>query len=156
LLAGLALAAVPLRAAAPDFAALEKRSGGRLGVCILDTATGARVGYRGGERFPMCSTFKLLAAAATLARVDAGNATLDRQVAITRADFVPANSPLTASHLGGSMPVGALCEAAMIVSDNTAANLLVAALGGPAALTAWLRATGDSVTRLDRVEPAVN
>jgi beta-lactamase class A len=54
------------------------------------------------------------------------------------------------------MTVGQLCEATMTLSDNTAANLLLRGLGGPAGLTAWLRGIGDDVTRLDRWETALN
>jgi beta-lactamase class A len=56
----------------------------------------------------------------------------------------------------GSMTVGALADAAVTVSDNTAANLVLARLGGPAAFTEFVRSLGDSVTRLDRNEPALN
>ena len=44
--------------------AIEAREGGRLGVAILDTGNGAKLAHRADERFPMCSTFKLLASAA--------------------------------------------------------------------------------------------
>ncbi len=67
----------PLNGLAGELTKIERESGGRLGVAVLDTATGARWGNRADERFPMCSTFKLLAAAAILARVDAGRERLD-------------------------------------------------------------------------------
>jgi beta-lactamase class A len=54
------------------------------------------------------------------------------------------------------MTIGEICEAAVALSDNTAANLLLALLGGPAGLTAYARSLGDRVTRLDRIEPALN
>ncbi|MGH8779399.1 hypothetical protein [Paraburkholderia sp.] len=47
-------------AGAADFASLEHDAGGRLGVFAIDTATGRQTGYRAGERFPVCSTFKLI------------------------------------------------------------------------------------------------
>src|SRR6186997_319606 len=49
---------------------LEGESGGRLGVAVFDSGSGASFEHRGEERFPMCSTFKLLLAAAVLTRVD--------------------------------------------------------------------------------------
>src|SRR5689334_1817140 len=64
-----------------DLAAIEGASGGRLGVAVLDTRTGARAAHRANERFPMCSTFKFLAAAAVLKRVDKGQERLDRKIA---------------------------------------------------------------------------
>lgn len=152
-----AWAAEGLRARlAPDLARIETGSGGRLGVAVLDTGTGERAGHREHERFPLCSTFKLLAAAAVLARVDAGQDRLDRRIAYDRADLV-AYSPVTGPRVGeGGLTLAELCEAAMILSDNTAGNLLLAALGGPAGLTAYARSLGDETTRLDRIEPELN
>ena len=136
--------------------AIEADSGGRLGVAILDTATGARCGHRADERFAMCSTFKLLAAGAILARVDGGRERLDRRIRFA-ADRLVAYSPITKAHVGGAgMTLGELCEAAITQSDNTAANLLLAALGGPTAITAYARTLGDRATRLDRIEPELN
>jgi beta-lactamase class A len=138
------------------FSDLETTSGGRLGVATLDTATGARADHRAGERFPMCSTFKLLAVAAVLARVDRRRERLDRRIAFSAADLLE-YAPVTRARVAeGSMPIADLCEAAITVSDNTAANLLLATFGGPAGLTAYARSLGDRVTRLDRIEPALN
>jgi beta-lactamase class A len=143
-------------ALAGELARIEAESGGRLGVAVLDTLTGAQVGHRADERFPMCSTFKLLAAAAVLARVDAGLERLDRRFRFEATDVV-VNSPVTKDRIGGNgVSLAELCEAAMTVSDNTAGNLILASLGGPDGLSAYARALGDPVTRLDRNEPALN
>lgn len=137
-------------------AALERRHGGRLGVSILDTATGRQWGHRADERFLMCSTFKLLAAAAVLARVDQGSEQLDRRIVFGR-DVLLDYAPVTSTHTGEpGMTVAALCEAAVTLSDNTAANLLLSSMGGPQALTRYARQLGDSITRLDRIEPELN
>ena len=144
------------RGADADFAAIERRIGGRLGVAFLDTGSGRRLAYRAGERFPMCSTFKILAVADVLTRVDAGAEHLDRRIPYGQADLL-AHAPVTTAHVGeGSMTVEALCDAAITYSDNTAANLLLATIGGPAALTRFARTIGDPVTRLDRTEPDLN
>ena len=135
---------------------LERRYGGRLGVAIRDTMGQKWFAYRGDERFPLCSTYKVLAAAFVLARVDRGVESLARQVVYQRSDLVP-YSPVTGTHAGGrGLSVGALCDAAVTLSDNTAGSLLLDSFGGPAALTAYLRSLGDRVTRLDRREPALN
>ena len=150
-----------LRAAAPDpaearLAALEARAGGRLGVAALDTGSGQRLAHRAGERFPLCSTFKVLLAGAVLAQVDAGRERLDRRIPYGKADLL-AWAPVTRARVAeGGMAVGDLCAAAVEASDNTAANLLLAALGGPSAVTAFARSLGDPTTRLDRTEPALN
>jgi beta-lactamase class A len=136
--------------------AIERRLGGRLGVLALDTGTGARIGWRTGERFPMCSTFKWLLAAAVLARIDAGHEQADRLVHYGASDVL-GHAPVTEAHLAqGALSVRELCAAAVEVSDNGAANLLLRTLGGPQGLTRWLRSIGDPVTRLDRWELALN
>ena len=145
-------AATPAVAALPaSIARIEAESGGRLGVAVLDTGTGATAGHRLAERFPMTSTFKLPLAAAILARGDHS-----RRVRFTREDLI-AWSPVTERRVGGEgMTLAELAEATTTTNDNTAANLLLRALGGPGALTAFLRETGDDTTRLDRIEPELN
>lgn len=146
------------RPAGPDDALqrLEAASGGRLGVFMLDTGTGRTRAYRADERFPMCSTFKFLAAAFVLQRADSGLEELARAVPVPpKADLVP-YSPVTGPRAGGTMAMAQLCEAAVTASDNTAANLMLASFGGPAGLTGFTRALGDRSTRLDRNEPTLN
>lgn len=152
----------PARAAATDddvtelLVELERRAGGRLGVAVLDTETNISFGHRETERFAMCSTFKALAAACALARVDRGKEKLDRRIAFGKDVLLP-HSPVTEKHVGGAgMTIAELCEAAITVSDNAAGNLLLESFGGPAGLTAWLRSIGDQTTRLDRTEPDLN
>ncbi|WP_435605554.1 class A beta-lactamase [Pseudomonas knackmussii] len=155
LLAGPARAA-DRKALEAQLAKLELDSGGRLGVAVLDTGTGQGFGHRTDERFPMCSTFKALLAAAVLARVDAGKEDLARHIVYGPEALVD-YSPVSEKHVGEpGLSVAELCKAAVTLSDNGAANLLLESLGGPAGLTAWLRTTGDTVTRLDRNEPALN
>lgn len=135
---------------------LERQHGGRLGVAMLDTDNQRRAAYRADERFLMCSTFKLLAAAATLERVDQGKEDLGRQIVYNK-DAVLSYAPVTSLHVGGQgMTVDELCAAAVSFSDNTAANLLLNSLGGPHEVTAFVRRLGDQHTRLDRVEPELN
>lgn len=155
-LAGRAHAAPGPDTLAGQFAALEKRSKGRLGVAILDTRSGATISYRGDERFALCSTFKLLLAAAVLARVDAGEEQLDRMVPLSKADII-SHSPIVEKHLDkGEASVAELCAGTVQYSDNAAANLLLATMGGPAGLKRFLASHGDGVTRLDRTEPTLN
>jgi len=155
-LAGLALPdAAGATSQTLDFARIEAESGGRLGVAVLDTRDGRRAGHRADERFALCSTFKLLAGAAVLARHDAGKEQLDRRVRYDAKDLVT-HSPVTEKHVASGMTLAELCDAAITLSDNTAGNLLFAALGGPQGLTAFTRTLGDSVTRLDRIEPELN
>ncbi len=141
---------------AAELARIEAEIGGRLGVAILDVVSGAGIAHRGTERFPMCSTFKVLACGAVLARVDTGHEDLGRRICFSREDVVT-YSPVTGDRAGGDgMTLADLCEAAMTRSDNTAGNLILASLGGPAAVTAFARRLGDGVTRLDRTETGLN
>ena len=136
--------------------AIEARTGGRLGLAALDTGSGRRIGQRASERFAMCSTFKWVLAAAVLSGVDRGELSLGRPVAFTAADLLD-YAPVTRARVAeGSMTVSELCKAAIQVSDNTAANLLLSLVGGPAGVTTFLRRVGDPTTRLDRDEPTVN
>jgi beta-lactamase class A len=136
--------------------AIETRIGGRIGVAALDTGSGKRLDHRSEERFPMCSTFKFLAAAAVLKRVDQGKENLQRFVRYDEKDVLE-YAPVTKAHLKDSgMTLGALCAAAIEQSDNTAGNLLLDAIGGPPGLTNFARSLGDTMTRLDRREPELN
>ena len=143
-----------------DFAnrilSIEERTGARIGVAALDTGSDKRLDYRSEERFPMCSTFKFLATAAVLNRVDEKQDQLDRFIRYDAKDILE-YAPVTKAHLkDGGMTLGALCAAAIEQSDNTAGNLLLDAIGGPVGLTNFLRSIGDEMTRLDRKEPELN
>ena len=142
---------------ARDLPMLETQSGGRLGVAALDTASGRSFAHRGDERFPITSTFKLLAAAAVLARVDAGASALEKILRYEERDVVtysPATKPFAGQ--GKGMTLDALCEAALTLSDNTAGNLLLREIGGPSGIGAFARTLGDPLTRLDRWETELN
>lgn len=133
----------------------EEELGARIGVHVREREGSFRYAHAADDRFPMASTFKTLLCGAVLARVDAGEEDLARKVTYKAADLV-AYSPATEKHVKDGMTIGKLCEAAVTLSDNTAANLLLESVGGPQGLTAFLRWSGDSTTRLDRTEPELN
>ena len=147
--------AAALPALQSEFARIETGIGARLGVAAFDTRDGSMTGHRADERFPMCSTFKALAAAAVLSRVDAGKEQLDRRIRY-EAKHLVTYSPVTEKNVESGMTLAEICEAAVTLSDNTAGNLQLAAIGGPDGFTAYLRTLGDTVTRLDRIETALN
>jgi beta-lactamase class A len=134
---------------------IEKDVGGRLGVAALDTRTADQFGHHADDLFPMCSTFKFLLAAAVLNRVDNGQEKLERRIKVEAGNVVPGSSHIKAPVPDG-LTMGELCQASMIYSDNTAANLILVSLGGPQGLTAYVRTLGDTITRLDRNEPTLN
>jgi beta-lactamase class A len=142
-------------AAADRLSALEAKSGGRLGVAALNTADGTEVNHRASERFAFCSTFKLLTVSAVLRRSATERGLLQRRIAYS-ADELVSYSPITGKHAGDGMTVSELCAAALQYSDNTAANLIIRLLGGPASVTQFARSIGDEMFRLDRLETALN
>jgi beta-lactamase class A len=139
-----------------SFARLEARTNARIGVAAVDLSTNRRVDYRSDERFIMCSTFKVLAVAAVLKRVDENKEKLDRSIRYGEAQLL-AYAPVTREHVKeGGMTLEALCAAAIEQSDNTAANLLLEAIGGPEKWTEFARSLGDKLSRLDHTEPDLN
>lgn len=151
-----ALARGPGPALAERLARIERDAGGRLGVAIADADGRLLAGHRADAPFLFCSTFKLFLAGAVLAAVERGRLALHDRVAVSRADLVPYAPVVERAIAAGAMTIDALCAAAVVVSDNAAANLLLARIGGPAGLTAWFRALGGRAARLDRIEPALN
>lgn len=158
------LAAVPALAACsafaedapPALAAYEQATGGRIGLYAESITTGARIAWRADERFVMCSSFKASLAALILARVDRGTEDLTRMIPYGPKDLQP-YAPAARENLAkGAMPVADMCKAIVELSDNTCANVLLAHVGGPAALTEFWRSIGDTVTRLDHNEPELN
>jgi beta-lactamase class A len=137
------------------FPAEERLARGRLGVAAIDLRDGHRILVRWTQRFPLASTFKLPLVMDVLSRTDRQRERLERAIRIASADLI-AYSPVVERRVGTTMTVAELCAAAIQHSDNAAANLLLRAVGGPAAVTAYLRDLGDTMTRLDRNEPALN
>jgi beta-lactamase class A len=152
------IAASPALAAdaQPELETYERESGGRIGVYAENLATGAKLAWRADERFVMCSTFKASLAACVLARVDRGEDQLAAMIPYDKADLLE-YAPVARQNLAaGAMSVTEMCKAIVELSDNTCANLLLARIGGPAALTAFWRSLGDSTSRLDHNEPELN
>lgn len=136
--------------------AYERDSGGKIGVYAENVATGKMLTWRADERFVMCSTFKASLAACILARVDRGVDRLDHKISYGEKDLLD-YAPVARENLAAArMSLGQMCQAAVELSDNTCANLLLAHLGGPAALTDFWRSIGDAVSRLDHNEPELN
>ena len=139
-----------------QFAELEERVSGRIGVAAIDLSGNKRIEYHADQRFLMCSTFKVLAVAAILKRVDEKKEKLDRFVRYGEAQLLE-YAPVTRAHVTeGGMTLEALCAAAVSQSDNTAANLLLEAIGGPQGWTEFARNLGDNSSGLDRMEPELN
>ncbi|MFG2918286.1 class A beta-lactamase [Kitasatospora sp. NPDC048298] len=149
-----AMASAPATGSADaSFAALEQQFSARLGVFAVDTGSGREVIHRADERFAFASTIKSLAAGALLRK--ASDADLDKVVPYRQEDVL-SWAPVTSQHVATGMKLRDLAAASIQYSDNTAANLVIAELGGPAAVQRSLRDLGDSTTNVDRTEPTLN
>ena len=138
-----------------QLAQLEHALNGRLGVFALNTADGSRLSYRENERFPMCSTFKVLLASAVLDMSTRTAGLMQQRIRYAQSDLVN-YSPITEKNLENGMTVAELCGAALQYSDNTSANLLMRLVGGPSAVTDYARSIGDRDFSLDRWETDLN
>ncbi|MFH5773781.1 class A beta-lactamase [Paracoccus sp. NGMCC 1.201697] len=147
-----ALAASPFET---TVAGIEQRLGGRVGIAVHDSGARQGWGYRQDERFLMNSTFKAVLCGAVLAQRDKGALSLSEVLPIAKSD-IQDHAPIASTRIGGGMSLAELCFATLDQSDNTAANLLIQRLGGPAGVTAFLHGIGDQVSRLDRMEPELN
>jgi beta-lactamase class A len=130
--------------------------GGRLGVAAIDTGSGRELRFDAASRYSMASTFKLPLAAAVLARVDSGEMSLDEKLAIPPGRSLDNSPAIDRYRDEGRLSIVRLCSAIVELSDNSAANMLLRRIGGPEALTRFIRACGDPVTRLDRFEMELN
>lgn len=136
---------------------LEASANGRLGVVAINTGNGMRVQYRADERFPFCSTFKTIVAAAILKKSATDKDLLGKRIRYNKDDVVKSGyAPITQKHISDGMTIAELCAATLQYSDNAAANFLMKELGGPAAVTTYARSIGDDTFRLDRWEPELN
>ncbi|WP_140918502.1 class A beta-lactamase [Limnobaculum xujianqingii] len=138
-----------------NLADLEKSTGGRLGVVLINTADNSQIIYRGDERFPMCSTSKMMVVAGVLKQSESQKGLLDQQVDIKKKDLV-SHSPIAEKRLNNKMSLAELSAATLKYSDNAAMNKLIEQLGGPQKATAFARSIGDQSFRLDRTEPTLN
>lgn len=157
-----ALAASPHKSAAADppqlagrLAEMERSHNALIGVVAVNLDTGRTVAHRAQDPFSLCSTFKTYAAARVLQRAERGELALTDRVTVEQRDIVP-NSPVTGEHVGQTMTLAELCQAALQQSDNAAGNLLLRTIGGPSGVTDFARSIGDQRTRLDRWEIELN
>jgi beta-lactamase class A len=134
---------------------IETRLDARIGVSVHDTNSRKTIQYKGDQRFPLTSTFKALACAAVLARVDANEEDLNRAILIQPQDIVT-YSPTTEKYINKTMTIAELCAATITLSDNTAGNLILKSIGGPEGFTQFMRKLGDRATQLSRWEPELN
>lgn len=135
------------------FHGLERRYHARIGVRVIDTGSGRTLGYRDTTRFAFASTSKALTAGLLLRSVS--DADLNTVIHYQHSDILD-YAPITSKHIGSGMTLRNIIGAALQYSDNTAANLMTAHLGGAGAVQAALRKLGDRTTNVNRTEPDLN
>lgn len=147
--------AEPLPPIEDRLVALEQKYDAVVGLYGADLDSDRTVSHRDGDMFAMCSTFKAYLAARVLYGAQQGELRLDDTIVVNREALQP-HSPVTEREVGRAVPLGTLCAATLQQSDNAAANLLLARIGGPPAITAFARLIGDERSRLDRWEVDLN
>ena len=146
---------VPATTLNNSISAIEQRISGRIGVAVLDTKNKQTWAYNGNSHFPMMSTFKTLACAKMLRKSANGELDPSTSSLIKAEELIPW-SPVTKTFVNKNISVVKACEATMLTSDNTAANIVLQHIGGPQGVTSFLREIGDKVSQLDRIEPELN
>lgn len=123
---------------------LSNGAGGTVGATAIHIETGRRVSLNGGERFPMASTYKVPIAVQLLTRVDKGEIRLDQMVEIKPSDLHPGSGTLTElfNKPGVALSVRNLLELMLLISDNSATDIMLKTAGGAEAVTARLRSVG--------------
>jgi beta-lactamase class A len=135
-----------------EIARVSRISGGVVGAAALHLESGRRVSMRGVERFPMASTYKVPIAVQLLTRVDRGEERLDRMVELQPADLHPGSGTLNDlfNKPGVALSLRNLLELMLLISDNSATDVVLRAAGGGEAVTARMRALGIDGIRVDR------
>ncbi|SMY35440.1 class A beta-lactamase [Photobacterium andalusiense] len=149
------LASAQISQISPELAKIEHQLGGTVAVAVYNANTNTSWSYHGEQRVPMMSTFKTLACADLLHQADTQRIDLNQAITIKQSDIL-SYAPVTTNRVGKSMTLAQLCNATMLTSDNTAANLVLNNIGGPKSVTQFIRTLDDKITRLDRIEPNVN
>ena len=149
------LASAQISQIEPELTNIEQQLGGTIAVAVYNANTNTSWSYNGEQRVPMMSTFKTLACADLLHQADTKRVDLNQPIEIKKSDIL-SYAPVTTDRVGTSMTLAQLCDATMLTSDNTAANLVLNNIGGPKSVTQFIRTLDDDTTRLDRIEPNVN
>ena len=138
-----------------EIKSIEEKLSAEIGVAIFNVETGNRWDYKGDEAFPLTSTFKTIACAKLLHDYDNHNIDINSKVKVKNTDLME-YSPVMKNYVDQEVTLNQACQAAMYMSDNTAANIIIKSVGGTQSITDFVRYLGDKKTRLDRIEPDLN
>jgi beta-lactamase class A len=143
---------VPLQRAETEIARAAKLAEGTVGVSALHLESGQRVSLNGKGRFPMASTYKIPIAVQILTLADRNELALERMIEVKQKDLHPGSGVLTTtlSKPGLILSIHNLLELMLLVSDNSATDLLLGLAGGPQAVTERMRSLGLTDMTINR------
>src|SRR5579883_733206 len=135
-----------------EISRLSKISDGVVGISAVHIESNRRVSLHGTDRFPMASSFKVPIAVQLLSRVDKGEVRLDQMVAVEPHDLHPGSGTLTGlfNKPGVSLSVRNLMELMLLISDNSATDMVLRLAGGPEAVTSKMRSLGITGINVNR------
>ncbi len=135
-----------------EFLRFAKITDGKLGVYAKHIESGRVITMNAREGYPMASTFKVPIAVQLLAKVDRGELRLDQMIALKESDLHPGSGTLSQllNKPGVSLSIRNLLELMLLISDNSATDILLKLAGGPAAVTAKMKEVGAEGIRVDR------
>ena len=135
-----------------ELARLAKSVIGTVGVCVQHVESSQRLDHNASARFPMASVFKLPIAVQVLSLVDRGQLALDQMIEVRQSDLSPGSGTIQSLlyQPGLILSVQNLLELMLVISDNTASDVLLRVAGGPQAVTEFLHAKGIEGIRVDR------
>jgi beta-lactamase class A len=150
------IADIPLQRLQREIIRAAKSAGGTVGISAIHIESGRRIALNSNERFPMASTYKVPIAVQLLTRVDRGEITVDQMIELKPSDLHPGGGILTTllNKPGVVLSVRNLLELMLLISDNSATDLLLRLAGGPEAVTARMRAFGIQDMEINR--PTIN
>ena len=144
-----------LRLLEAEISRLSAISGGKVGVGIIHIESGRELFVNGSEPFPMASTFKVPVAVELLTRVQAGTVRLDSMITLRPSDLHPGSGTLTGlfNDPGVSLSVHNLLELMLLISDNSATDIVLRVAGGAPAVNSRLRELG--ITGIHVARPTI-
>jgi len=129
--------------------AIEQASGGRLGVMVHELGSGETFAHCPDERVPTASVIKLPLVLHAALLAHEGQLNFDEKLTLHNEDKVGGYGILRDLTAGQTFSIRDLCQLTIVLSDNTATNLLIERLG-VAAINARIAALGLTHTRLHR------
>jgi len=128
--------------------AIESRCSGELGAAARNLETGEEVRLNAEAVFPTASVIKVPILVEMMRRAQAGELSLDRRVSLRHADRIGGSGVLKAFEPGVEPTLRDVATLMIVLSDNTATNMAIDALGGVDPVNATMDKLGFATIRL--------